>query len=85
MKQVAIGTVTVGNDLPLTVIAGPCQIESLDHAAMIAGTMAEVYALAGAQFIFKADRSEELFCRPGESATTTKPTLVFFNQGDKAL
>jgi 2-dehydro-3-deoxyphosphooctonate aldolase (KDO 8-P synthase) len=54
MKQVAIGTVTVGNDLPLTVIAGPCQIESLDHAAMIAGTMAEVCALAGAQFIFKA-------------------------------
>jgi len=54
MRQVAIGPVTVGNDLPLTVIAGPCQIESLDHAVMIAGTMAEVCAQASAQFIFKA-------------------------------
>lgn len=54
MKDVAIGNLRVGNDRPLLVIAGPCQLESLDHALMIAGTMAEACAAAGAQFVFKA-------------------------------
>lgn len=54
MKDVSIGALTVGNDRPLLVIAGPCQLESLDHAQMIAGAMAEVCAAAGAQFVFKA-------------------------------
>jgi 2-dehydro-3-deoxyphosphooctonate aldolase (KDO 8-P synthase) len=54
MKTVAIGDLSVGNDLPLLVIAGPCQLESLDHAQMIAGHMAELCKAAGAQYVFKA-------------------------------
>jgi 2-dehydro-3-deoxyphosphooctonate aldolase (KDO 8-P synthase) len=54
MKDVAIGGLVVGNDRPLTVIAGPCQIESADHAQMIAGSMAEACAAVGAQYVFKA-------------------------------
>ncbi|GGO23700.1 2-dehydro-3-deoxyphosphooctonate aldolase [Gemmobacter aquaticus] len=54
MKEVRIGGLTVSNDHPLLVIAGPCQLESLDHAQMIAGRMAEVCAAAGAQYVFKA-------------------------------
>jgi len=54
MKDVKIGKLTVGNDRPLMMIAGPCQLESLDHAQMIAGTMAEACAKAGAQYVFKA-------------------------------
>ena len=54
MKDVKIGGLTVGNDRPLMMIAGPCQLESLDHAQMIAGTMAEACAKAGAQYVFKA-------------------------------
>jgi 2-dehydro-3-deoxyphosphooctonate aldolase (KDO 8-P synthase) len=54
MKDVKIGAVTVSNDRPLTVIAGPCQIETRDHARMIAGEMAAICDKAGAQFIFKA-------------------------------
>ncbi|MDM7930627.1 3-deoxy-8-phosphooctulonate synthase [Tabrizicola sp.] len=54
MTDVNIGGLTVGNDRPLLVIAGPCQLESLDHAQMIAGAMAEACATAGAQFVFKA-------------------------------
>ena len=53
MKDVKIGGLTSGNDRPLTVIAGPCQLESADHAQMIAGAMAEACAAVGAQFIFK--------------------------------
>ncbi|MES2436344.1 MAG: 3-deoxy-8-phosphooctulonate synthase [Pseudomonadota bacterium] len=54
MKQVAIGGLRVGNDQPLLVIAGPCQLESLDHAQMIAGVMRDACAAAGAQYVFKA-------------------------------
>jgi 2-dehydro-3-deoxyphosphooctonate aldolase (KDO 8-P synthase) len=54
MKDVSIGTLRVSNDLPLLVIAGPCQLESLDHAQMIAGRMAEACRAAGAQYVFKA-------------------------------
>ena len=54
MKDIKIGPLSVGNDLPLTVIAGPCQLESLDHALMIGETMARVCEQAGAGFIFKA-------------------------------
>jgi len=54
MKIVDIGGLKVGNDLPLLLISGPCQLESLDHAQMIAGRMAEICAATGAQYVFKA-------------------------------
>lgn len=54
MKDVQIGGLTVSNTRPLLVIAGPCQLESLDHAQMIAGTMAEACKATGAQYVFKA-------------------------------
>jgi 2-dehydro-3-deoxyphosphooctonate aldolase (KDO 8-P synthase) len=54
MKTVSIGSLSVSNDAPLTVIAGPCQLEDADHALMIAARMQEICAQAGAQFIFKA-------------------------------
>ena len=53
MIDVNIGDLMVSNDRPLLVIAGPCQLESLDHAQMIAGQMAENCRAAGAQFVFK--------------------------------
>ncbi len=53
MKQVTIGNLSVANDAPLCVIAGPCQLESLDHARMIAARMKAVCDDAGAQFVFK--------------------------------
>tara|TARA_R110000796_G_scaffold76733_4_gene171513 strand:- start:1502 stop:2335 length:834 start_codon:yes stop_codon:yes gene_type:complete len=54
MIQVTVGNVVIGNDRPLTVIAGPCQLESETHAQMIAGRMKEACDAAGAQFVFKA-------------------------------
>ncbi len=53
MTEVQIGDLRIGNDCPLTIIAGPCQLESADHAQMIAGTMKEACAAAGAQYVFK--------------------------------
>ncbi len=53
MTQVTIGDVVIGNDCPLTIIAGPCQLESADHAQMIAGKMQEACKAVGAHFVFK--------------------------------
>ncbi|WP_334063241.1 3-deoxy-8-phosphooctulonate synthase [Limimaricola cinnabarinus] len=53
MIDVQVGPLTVGNDRPLTLISGPCQLESSDHAQMIAGQLAEACAAHGAQFVFK--------------------------------
>lgn len=53
-RHIRIGDLTCGNDLPLTVIAGPCQLESLDHALMIGEVMAKACADAGANYVFKA-------------------------------
>lgn len=54
MTHVQVGNLSIGNDAPLTIIAGPCQLESVDHAQMIAGVMKEACAAAGAQYVFKA-------------------------------
>ena len=44
----------IGAGNPLTVIAGPCQIESLDHACAIAGTVKEICLDLGLNFIYKS-------------------------------
>ncbi|MEC8027648.1 MAG: 3-deoxy-8-phosphooctulonate synthase, partial [Pseudomonadota bacterium] len=36
-QTVPIGSLQVANDRPFTLIAGPCQIESRDHALSVAG------------------------------------------------
>ncbi len=53
-KVVEVGGVRFGNRLPLVLIAGPCQLEGLDHALRIAETMAETCARAGVGYVFKA-------------------------------
>ncbi|MHA3915903.1 3-deoxy-8-phosphooctulonate synthase [Halovulum sp. GXIMD14793] len=54
MKTVTVGDVAFSNDAPLVIIAGPCQLETRDHALMIAETMAKACADAGAGYVFKA-------------------------------
>ena len=53
-RHIKIGNLTCGNDLPLMVIAGPCQLETLDHALNIGETMARICADHGASYVFKA-------------------------------
>ncbi|WP_299602438.1 3-deoxy-8-phosphooctulonate synthase [uncultured Tateyamaria sp.] len=54
MKHVEVADLTIGNDRPLTVIAGPCALESIDLGQAVAGRMKEVCEAAGAQYVFKA-------------------------------
>lgn len=51
---VNIGDITIGGDNPIALITGPCQLESLDHARMMAEKIAEACAPTGTKFIFKA-------------------------------
>ncbi|APL96425.1 3-deoxy-8-phosphooctulonate synthase [Sphingobium indicum] len=53
-KHVSIGSLTVGNDLPFVLISGPCQIESRDHAMMMAERLSGAAGRAGVPFIFKS-------------------------------
>jgi 2-dehydro-3-deoxyphosphooctonate aldolase (KDO 8-P synthase) len=50
---VQIGKVKVGNSLPLTLIAGPCQLESRDHALMMSSALAKVAERMNIGFIYK--------------------------------
>jgi 2-dehydro-3-deoxyphosphooctonate aldolase (KDO 8-P synthase) len=53
-RIVRVGALELSNRLPLVLIAGPCQLEGLDHALAIAETLAAACAAAGAGFIFKS-------------------------------
>ena len=50
---VEIGALKIGNALPLTLIAGPCQLESRDHAFMMAGKLKEIAARLHIGLVYK--------------------------------
>jgi 2-dehydro-3-deoxyphosphooctonate aldolase (KDO 8-P synthase) len=50
---VSAGKVRFGNDLPLTLIAGPCQMESRDHAFDMAGALREICGRLGVGLVYK--------------------------------
>ena len=50
---VTIGNLEIGNDHPLTLIAGPCQLESRAHALEMASALREIAAKAGLGLIYK--------------------------------
>ena len=50
---VKVGAVEIGNQLPLALIAGPCQLESRAHALEMAGALKEIAARVGVGLIYK--------------------------------
>ncbi|HXJ00721.1 MAG TPA: 3-deoxy-8-phosphooctulonate synthase [Micropepsaceae bacterium] len=50
---VRIGSLEVGNAKPLSIIAGPCALESRDHAFEMAAALKEIAAKAGVGLIYK--------------------------------
>ena len=53
-KIITVGDIAIGGTNPFALITGPCQLESRDHAFMMAEQIAEACAKSGTQFIFKA-------------------------------
>jgi 2-dehydro-3-deoxyphosphooctonate aldolase (KDO 8-P synthase) len=54
MAVVRIGAVSVGNELPFVLIAGPCQIESEAHALEVAEALVAICEAAGIPLIYKS-------------------------------
>jgi 2-dehydro-3-deoxyphosphooctonate aldolase (KDO 8-P synthase) len=54
MKTVTIGDIAIASDRPFALLAGPCQLESLDHARMLAERIGATAERNGVPFIFKA-------------------------------
>jgi len=53
-REIPIGNFRIGGNQPLFLIAGPCVIESEEHAMMLATRLAEITSAAKVPFIFKA-------------------------------
>src|SRR6202166_1423420 len=70
-KEISMGSVRIGGNQPLFLIAGPCVIESEEHALLLAERLVEIAAHAKVPFVFKASydkanrSSEESYRGPG--------------------
>ncbi|HXU59950.1 MAG TPA: 3-deoxy-8-phosphooctulonate synthase, partial [Verrucomicrobiae bacterium] len=52
-RHIAIGNLTIGNDRPLALIAGPCALESRAHAMEMCQALVEMTAKLGIGLIYK--------------------------------
>ncbi len=52
--HISLKDITIGNDLPFVLIAGPCQMESRDHAFEMAGALKEITGKLGMKLIYKS-------------------------------
>ncbi|HMM92236.1 3-deoxy-8-phosphooctulonate synthase [Bradyrhizobium sp.] len=50
---VSVGKVKFGNDLPISIIAGPCQLESRAHALEVASALKEIADRLGVGLVYK--------------------------------
>ena len=53
-KIIDLKDIKIGNELPMTLIAGPCQLETEEHAVMIASTLKKICGKEKINFVFKA-------------------------------
>ncbi|HSO17894.1 MAG TPA: 3-deoxy-8-phosphooctulonate synthase [Desulfosarcina sp.] len=53
-NRLSVGSVPIGDGLPLVLIAGPCVIESEEHTLRIASALREIAEKVGGELIFKA-------------------------------
>ena len=52
-KIIDLKDIKIGNELPMTLIAGPCQLETEGHAVMIASNLAKICDEEKINFVFK--------------------------------
>ena len=76
---VKIGKNNVGNHLPLTLISGPCVIESRQHAIDIAGKINEICSLLGINFIYKSsfDKANRTSIKSARGLGLNKSLSIF--------
>jgi 2-dehydro-3-deoxyphosphooctonate aldolase (KDO 8-P synthase) len=70
MRTFNINSLAISNDLPFVLIAGPCQIESQDHAEATCARLIAITALLGIPLIYKSS-----FDKANRSSIGTKRGL----------
>lgn len=78
-KVIKIKKVLLGNNLPLTLIAGPCQIESKEHAMMMASEIKKITDKLKIGFIFKSsfDKANRTSLKSKRGIGLEKSLLIF--------
>ncbi len=69
---VTVGSAKFSNDLPLTLIAGPCQMESRDHALEMASALKEITQRLNIGLVYKSS-----FDKANRTSTSSKRGLGF--------
>lgn len=54
IQNIKVGSITIGNNLPFTLIAGPCVLESREHALEMASAIQEITSKLNIPFIYKS-------------------------------
>ena len=70
MRTFNIHNITIGNDQPFVLIAGPCQIESQQHALDTAERIKQITSELGIKFVYKSS-----FDKANRSSVSTKRGL----------
>jgi 2-dehydro-3-deoxyphosphooctonate aldolase (KDO 8-P synthase) len=76
---VSAGSVTFGNHLPLAVIAGPCAMESRDHALEMAGALKDMTERLGIGLVYKSsfDKANRTSASSGRGIGLDKALSIF--------
>ena len=53
-KIISVRDLKIGGSNPIVFISGPCQLESFDHAVLIAEQLANIFSKTNTKFIFKS-------------------------------
>ncbi|CAN1564737.1 KdsA 3-deoxy-D-manno-octulosonic acid (KDO) 8-phosphate synthase [Rhabdaerophilaceae bacterium] len=79
MTTVTIGSARFGNALPFALIAGPCQMESRDHAMMVAGTLKEICASLDIGLVYKSsfDKANRTSGKAARGIGLEKALVIF--------
>ena len=84
-STVTIGAVRFGNDLPLSLIAGPCALESKAHALEMAAALKEIAARAGVGFVYKTsfDKANRTSAKSARGLGLDQALPIFSEVRDK--
>jgi 2-dehydro-3-deoxyphosphooctonate aldolase (KDO 8-P synthase) len=76
---VTIGAARFGNDLPLVLIAGPCALESRDHAFEMAAALKDITSRLGMGFVYKTsfDKANRTSLKTGRGMGLDHALSVF--------
>jgi len=84
-RVVAVGQVRFGNALPLALIAGPCALESREHAFEMATALKEVAARLGIGLVFKTsfDKANRTSAKSARGLGLDQAVPIFADIRDK--